>query len=1025
MKRIHALYLISLTATGFALIQLFTLVLASDQRQAGPSAVKFAPAAVFTVTNINNGGPGSLAQAILDANANPGADTITFSIGTGAQTINLTSALPSVSSPVTIDGTTQPGFSGAPIIELNGASAGGASSGLVILGGASTIKGLVINRFAGDGIRLASSGGNTIQGCYIGTDITGAVDMGNAQDGISVETANNIIGGSLLAARNIVSGNGRFGILITGISANGNAIKNNLIGTNKLGTMEVGNSSSGIQIQAGAKNNLVGGPMFGDGNIISGNDAHGIYITNTGSDTNTIQGNNIGTDLDGLLALGNSLTGVRIDTTGNVVGGMTSGARNVISGNKEYGLMIIGTTATDNHVIGNFIGVAASSFRLDFFANTACDPSTHGEGQTFLGSITVTTTAGCSASFTAVFAAAVVPGHFITATATGPSNSTSEFSACVQAACGYSISPASKMFKSRGSEASFNVTAPAVCNWTAVPSDDWIVITSSDSGSGSGTVSYLVRDNPTASTRQGAIIVAGQTHTIVQSGQAGGCSFTISPTFDSFGSAGGNGLINVTTGSGCPWEARSKDNWISITSGNNGSGSGLVTYTVAANPTATDRNGTIIVAGLVFNIKQQGCDQQSQQAKIIASDGLANDFLGYSTAISGNTLVIGDVNDDTFAGTDAGSVYVYVRDGANWVEQQKLFASDGAPFQLFGHSVAISGDTIVVGASGSVTGAGFSTGAVYVFVRQGNTWTEQQRLTASGGALSDQFGYSVAISGNTIVVGASTDDTGAGFDAGSVHVFVKVGDLWGFQQQLFAGDAANGDEFGTSVAVEGDRIVIGAYHNTTPSVFEAGSVYVFERAGAIWSQQAELFANDAATSDFFGWSVGLSGNTIVASAYRDDSVRGSVYVFEGGGFNWIQKAKLVADDRASDDRFGYSVAISGNRVVVGAYLADPFSIMNAGAAYIFDRNGTIWTQTQKLIANDAAANDEFGFSVSIGADSTIAVGARGVNASRGAAYVFAGCGFPLPFAERVSHISGRSAHAFVANRRPCSILFLV
>jgi titin len=312
---------------------------------------------VFTVTNPLNSGAGSLRQAILDANANAGLDTIAFSIGGGGvQTIVPTAALPTVTDPVVIDGTTQPGFAGTPLIELNGN--GDAGNGLVISAGSSTVRGLVINRFALNGIRLEVNGGNVIEGNYIGTDVTGAVDLGNAQDGVRIDgSSGNTIGGTTAAARNVISGNNVRGIRILN-GATGNVIQGNYIGTDVTGTVDVGNTAAGVFIELSSNNTTIGGTSLGARNIISGNDTFGIHVLTSSTGT-VIQGNYIGTDVTGTVDVGNSITGVIIETSGNTVGGTTAAARNVISGsNTAHGVNLFG--ASNNVVQGNYIGTNAS-----------------------------------------------------------------------------------------------------------------------------------------------------------------------------------------------------------------------------------------------------------------------------------------------------------------------------------------------------------------------------------------------------------------------------------------------------------------------------------------------------------------------------------------------------------------------------------------------------------------------------------------------------------------------------------------
>jgi uncharacterized repeat protein (TIGR01451 family) len=322
----------------------------------------------FVVTNTNDSGTGSLRQAILNSNATPGqTNTVTFDIpGGGVHTIAPLMGLPALTDPVTIDGTSQPGFAGSPLIELSGANAG-LSDGLDLLPGAggSTVKGLVINRWSGDGIRVTGNG-NTIVGNYIGTDPMGTVALGNGEFGIQINSSNNVVGGATLAARNLLSSNHSGGVTITGPSsslmATGNMIQGNFIGTDVTGTAALPNFI-GVQLAQDEENNTIGGTAAGEGNLISGNTRGGIDVSHPNSDTsagNVIQGNFIGTTFNGTGALGNTGFGVfvslppnSVDCANNIIGGSVAGA-NVIAFNTGTGV-VIGGNAQDTGTVGNLI----------------------------------------------------------------------------------------------------------------------------------------------------------------------------------------------------------------------------------------------------------------------------------------------------------------------------------------------------------------------------------------------------------------------------------------------------------------------------------------------------------------------------------------------------------------------------------------------------------------------------------------------------------------------------------------------
>ncbi len=325
-----------------------------------PVSTVFAACSATVTNTANDFSAGSLKSAISSAGS---GGTVCFNIpGAGVHTINLTSTL-SISQPVIIDGTTQPGYTGAPLIEISGANAGNVN-GILISGGNTTILGLVVNRFQGDGILIQTNGGNTIAGSYIGTDATGTTDLGNGSSGIGILSNNNTIGGSSAGARNIVSGNNGNGIVVGG-GATGNTIKGNYIGTNAAGTSSVANTADGILIVQ-APNNTIGGTnsvtpggaCTGDCNLISGNGANGVGIWQSGATGNSVKGNFIGVNPAGTGAVANGDIGLEIqDAANNTVGGTTAADRNVISGNIGAGVSITSTGATGNKIEGNYIGV--------------------------------------------------------------------------------------------------------------------------------------------------------------------------------------------------------------------------------------------------------------------------------------------------------------------------------------------------------------------------------------------------------------------------------------------------------------------------------------------------------------------------------------------------------------------------------------------------------------------------------------------------------------------------------------------
>ncbi len=379
----------------------------------------------------------------------------------------------------------------------------------------------------------------------------------------------------------------------------------------------------------------------------------------------------------------------------------------------------------------------------------------------------------------------------------------------------------------------------------------------------------------------------------------------------------------------------------------------------------------------------------AEVTKLVAEDSASNDFFGFSIALSGDTAMIGALRDDD-NGIDSGAVYVFTRSGGNWSSQSKLTAVDGGAGGELGGNVALDGDIAVIGARRDDDN-GVDSGSAYVFMRSGMTWNQQTKLTASDAAAGDEFGYSVAIYGDTAVIAAPRDDD-KGDDSGSAYVFTRSGSSWSPQAKLTASDGAAGDVFGISVAISGDTVVIGA-DLTDEKGSNSGAAYVFSRSGNTWSQQVKLTADDGAAGDLFGIRVALSGDTAVIGAARDDdkgSESGSAYVFVRSGVEWLQQAKLSAHDGAANDRFGTRVAIDGNAAVIGAILGDGTSD-NSGSAYVFTRSGNTWGQRTKLAASDGAADDVFGWSVALYGD-TVMIGAPtsiiALPGGTGSVYVF-------------------------------------
>ena len=364
----------------------------------------------------------------------------------------------------------------------------------------------------------------------------------------------------------------------------------------------------------------------------------------------------------------------------------------------------------------------------------------------------------------------------------------------------------------------------------------------------------------------------------------------------------------------------------------------------------------LIVSAFLFQIVfSRAALAHLETAKLFPPDANAGDSFGASVAIDGNIAVVGAYLNDS-NGSDCGEVYVYERSGSQWTERQKLVALDGSPGDQFGRSVAIEGNSIVVGSYYGDSNEP-NTGSTYVFSRLGGAWTQQQKLIAPDAAPIDRFGCSVSIDNNTIVIGAYGDDD----YTGSAYVFVRTGSNWIFQQKLNAPDANTHDYFGYSVAIDNNTIIIGAPSWHTP----IGSAYFYQRQGTTWLEQSVLRGD----AGHFGFSVALDGNWAVIGAHEDDtnivSGAGTAYVFANTDAGWVEQQKLFdANSPAYGEDFGWSVAIKNDTILAGC-VNDSINGEKAGAVFEFVRTGSTWVQSDRFTAGDANANDEFGKSVAL------------------------------------------------------------
>jgi len=509
--------------------------------------------------------------------------------------------------------------------------------------------------------------------------------------------------------------------------------------------------------------------------------------------------------------------------------------------------------------------------------------------------------------------------------------------------------------------------------------------------------------------------------------------------------------------------------------------------------TGDDDNDFESGAALIFmKSSTPGDNNWYKQCKITAEDGASTDNFGCSVSISGDVAIVGA---DYYANDIKGAVYAFRRSGVSWNQEDKMTAPDGSTADSFGHAVSVNADYAIVGAYYDDNDSLLNTGSAYIFrgfsevhgikwhdsngdceidadeqvlpgwriyvdenengsfdpcevnditdadgaysllvpagtyvvaEDNGGCWQQScpggdgtytvilkngeiadgfnfgnareaelypsaflddqgEKLLAPDGNSNDSFGCSVSISGEYAIIGAQGDDDTAN-NCGSARIFAPndVDCTWDQQQILLAINGAADDHFGSAVDISGDYAIIGAYENDDNGT-TAGAAYIFNRDGATWSQQKKLLASDGAAGDRFGYSVAISGDYAIAGAIYDDDLRdnsGAAYIFTRDDTDWIQQAKLTALDGAESSQFGISVSISGDYAIVGSMYAD-----NKGAAYIFKRDGTNWSQQAKLTALDGAASDLFGTSVAICGDYAL-VGASNKNSATGAAYVF-------------------------------------
>ena len=392
-----------------------------------------------------------------------------------------------------------------------------------------------------------------------------------------------------------------------------------------------------------------------------------------------------------------------------------------------------------------------------------------------------------------------------------------------------------------------------------------------------------------------------------------------------------------------------------------------------------------------------------QRTKLSASDATVNNLFGEGVAMSGNTIIVGASYTQIGENISQGAAYVFVRSGTSWVEQAKLSVEDGRREDVFGRSVAIDGDMAVIGAPFAdigptcVRGFGCNQGAAYVFVRSGTVWTLQQKLNSIEPAVFDLFGHKVEIKNQTAVISEHLDDVDGVQDRGRINVYARSGNMLVLQQRLTPNNPS-ARLFGLSLDLDGNTIIAGAPGAGT------GAAYVFVFNGATWTQQKELLASDGAPGDFFGFSVAISLDTAVVGAYFDEIngniYQGSAYAFKRSGTDWTQRQKFSNGNGNTLDEFGADVGVSGDTIVISAIHERVGANDFQGAAYVYVYNGANWAEQQKLVASDGTKGNVYGISVLVSGN-TIIIGALnsgnpGPTGEEGAAYVYAALPFYTP-----------------------------
>ncbi len=369
----------------------------------------------------------------------------------------------------------------------------------------------------------------------------------------------------------------------------------------------------------------------------------------------------------------------------------------------------------------------------------------------------------------------------------------------------------------------------------------------------------------------------------------------------------------------------------------------------------------IIITVLSLFLFSQNISAQvlNEDQKLMPNGVNSDDAFGNSIAVSGEYAIIGARGTNNLNG----AAYIYKNSNGDWIEEAKLIASDSSEVSEFGISVDISGDYAIVGSFGNGDSVQ-NCGCAYIYKNEGGNWTEITKLTASDAEDSDLFGASVGISGNYAVIGAVWDDDN-GSKSGSAYIFYNDSGSWSEVDKILPGDGDVGDWFGASVSISGDYVLVGSFFDDDNGG-DSGSAYIFYNSGGNWVQQAKLTASDGNTADSFGRSVKLSNETAVIGAYAHDNHRGAAYIFEKPSGGWVdmnETQKITPSSLEENDKFGTSVAVNGNFVIVGTQADEMFQ--RIGYACVFKKNEGAWEELIRLEPTDGEDDDRFGFAVAI------------------------------------------------------------